>query len=292
MTSGAVVLQLDQRTWADASARWYRQGAGKAAFTRSEERRYLAMLSAWDPRPLVTIDEGAISDLIDQRLAAGQGGRSLNRLLEIVRAVLRAAVEWRWIPIAPTIRLLPRPPKRLRWLRRFEATLLLRELPPHLRAMAAFSLETGLRKRNVVELEWSQVDLASRMVWIHADQAKGKRSIPVPLTPSAAALIEAQAGRHPTRVFTYRGRPVRSVNRGAWRKALRRAGIRDFRWHDLRHTWASWHVQAGTPLPVLQQLGGWASYSMVLVYAHLSTEHLLPYVERFHGARQGAVCDR
>jgi site-specific recombinase XerD len=54
----------------------------------------------------------------------------------------------------------------------------------------------------------------------------------------------------------------------------RRAGIKGFRWHDLRHAWASWHVQAGTPLNVLQELGGWASYEMLLRYAHLSAEHL------------------
>lgn len=48
----------------------------------------------------------------------------------------------------------------------------------------------------------------------------------------------------------------------------------NFRWHDLRHTWASWHVQNGTSLQELQQLGGWSSYEMVLRYAHLSSDHL------------------
>ncbi|WP_442919724.1 tyrosine-type recombinase/integrase [Methylobacter sp.] len=48
----------------------------------------------------------------------------------------------------------------------------------------------------------------------------------------------------------------------------------DFRWHDLRHTWASWHIQVGVPLNVLQELGGWADYKMVLLYAHLASEHL------------------
>ena len=53
------------------------------------------------------------------------------------------------------------------------------------------------------------------------------------------------------------------------------AGIsHDFRWHDLRHTWASWHVQRGTRLQELMELGGWASYEMVLRYAHLATEQL------------------
>src|SRR6267142_586024 len=58
-------------------------------------------------------------------------------------------------------------------------------------------------------------------------------------------------GKHPEVVFTYRGKPVTQVNTKAWRSALKTAGIVDFRWHDLRHAWASWHVQAGTPLHVL-----------------------------------------
>ena len=56
-------------------------------------------------------------------------------------------------------------------------------------------------------------------------------------------------------------------------------------WHDLRHTWASWHVQAGTPLPVLQELGGWQVLEMVLKYAHLASDHLAPYVDRMSGLR-------
>ena len=55
------------------------------------------------------------------------------------------------------------------------------------------------------------------------------------------------------------------------------AGFTDLRFHDLRHTWASWHVQNGTPLHVLQELGGWACFSMVQRYAHLSAEHLAEY---------------
>jgi len=66
---------------------------------------------------------------------------------------------------------------------------------------------------------------------------------------------------------------------------LRRVGIENFRCHDLRHTWASWHAQAGTPLHVLQELGGWESAEMVRKYAHLSTAHLTDYVDRLSGLR-------
>jgi integrase len=106
------------------------------------------------------------------------------------------------------------------------------------------------------------------------------------LNVEALAVLSGQDGLHSEYVFAFEGQPVWQVNTKAWRAALVRAGIQNFRWHDLRHTWASWHVQAGTPLNVLQEMGGWASYEMVLRYAHLSASHLLPHAERIVAAVQ------
>ena len=99
------------------------------------------------------------------------------------------------------------------------------------------------------------------------------------------SVLREQLGKHQTHVFSFRGRPVTQVNTKAWRAALERTGIANFRWHDLRHTWASWHVQAGTPLHVLQELGGWECVEMVRKYAHLSSEHLAQYVDRLSGLK-------
>lgn len=126
--------------------------------------------------------------------------------------------------------------------------------------MVAFSLATGLRKSNVTGLCWSQVDISRRLAWIHPDQSKTRKAIAVPLNIDALRIVTLQIGKHPVKVFSYRGEPVAQVTTAAWYKALKRCGIDDFRWHDLRHTWASWHVQNGTPLNVLQELGGWESY--------------------------------
>jgi site-specific recombinase XerC len=81
-------------------------------------------------------------------------------------------------------------------------------------------------------------------------------------------------------VFTYAGRPIWQVNTKHWRAALKRAGITDFRWHDLRHTWASRLRQNDVPTWVLQELGGWKSEAMVRRYAHMSTKHLQPYADQ------------
>lgn len=66
----------------------------------------------------------------------------------------------------------------------------------------------------------------------------------------------------------------------AWRIGLRRAGIEDFRFHDLRHIWASWLIQSGVPLSALQEMGGWESIEMVQRYAHLAPNHLTKHARK------------
>ena len=77
-------------------------------------------------------------------------------------------------------------------------------------------------------------------------------------------------------VFTYYGRPIGSP-KTAWRKMVRAADLPGFRWHDLRHTWASWHAMNGIPLDVLRQIGGWQTQSMVQRYAHLAPSYLAQF---------------
>jgi integrase len=97
-------------------------------------------------------------------------------------------------------------------------------------------LTTGLRKCNVTGLQWTQVDLVRQLAWIHPDQAKARKAIAVPLNAEAVLIVRRQTGKHPTHVFCYLGKVVNQVNTKAWVTALKRAGIEDFRWHDLRHT--------------------------------------------------------
>lgn len=209
-------------------------------------------------------------------------------MLALVRSILRKCVrDWEWLDRAPAVRILREARRRIRYLERQEAQRLLAELPEHLADMAAFSLSTGLRAANVTGLMWSQVDLDTRLAWIHPDQAKARKAIPVSLNAEAVAVVAKQLGKHATHVFSYQGSRITQVSTKAWYAALERAGIGDLRWHDLRHTRASWHVQGGTPLYVLQEMGGWASAEMVRRYAHLAADHLAPYAERLGALREG-----
>jgi len=275
-----VLNEKQVRLWQEATERWIAEQTYKRSLQTDIE--HIKRLDSYLlDKPLTDIDLAFIDTFKKDRTQAGVKNATINRCLAVLRAILnRARKEWRWIDDTPYVRLLPVSDERIRWITPLEAKRLLKELPPHLQAMAQFSLATGLRERNVVELQWSQIDMSRKCAWIAAEQAKGKRSIAVPLNQDAISAILNQMGKHQTFVFTFRGEPVARTNNHAWRKALKRAGIKDFRWHDLRHTWASWHVQNGTPLHVLKELGSWKDMTMVMRYAHLSADHLAEYVSK------------
>lgn len=274
-------------SWQDAVTRWLLEQAQKKSLRDDK-----ANLRWLHPRlcnmALVDINKAVVDRLKQEKMSDNVSNATVNRMLAVLRGILNRAVkEWEWLDKAPHIRLLPEPSRRVRWLTDEEAQILLAELPEHLADMMRFTLLTGLRESNVTGLEWSQIDMQKHCAWIHADQAKANKAIAVPLNVEAMAVIRRQIGKHETHVFTYQGQPVTRANNHAWRKALVRAGISDFRWHDLRHTWASWHVQNGTPLHALQELGGWSDSEMVKRYAHLSPQHLSGYASnvtnRIHG---------
>ena len=269
-------------TWDDAGVRWLDERSYKATIQKDME--HLTWLQPYfRGKPLIEMNRAFIMEVLEIKKKETSPA-SANRVLALVRAVLRMCIEWDWLDNAPKLRQYPENKRRVRWITTDEAARLLRELPDHLRDMAHFSLATGLRQSNMSGLLWEQVDLTRKVAWIHPDQSKNRKAIGVSLTDSAVAIIRRQIGKNPTYIFTYNGQSIHQVNTKAWRNALKRAGISNFRWHDLRHTWASWHVQAGTPISRLQEMGGWESVEMVRRYAHLAPEHLAGDSANIEGA--------
>ena len=268
-----------RRAWKEAVVRWLAETSEKA--THDGDIKKLRWLDAF--LGALMLDEITL-DVIDrvksERLKTVSKS-TVNRYLAVVRSILlRARDEWKWIDKAPKVKLFREPPGRERSITVEQAEALLRELPAHQRAVVLFTLATGLRQSNVLRLEWSHVNLESGHAWVDADQSKNRRPIAVPLNLKALEVLRRQIGKHPARVFTYAGRPLDRANTHAWQRALKRAGIENFRWHDLRHTWATWHRQSGTPTHELQRLGGWRTSVMVERYAHLAPDHLAAAANR------------
>lgn len=265
-------------TWDDAGYKWLQETGHKR--THQDDIKKLAWLQQFlRGKELAAITRESIA-AIGERKKAESSGPTANRYLALIRAILRKACnEWEWIDKAPQVKLYKEAKRRVRWITPEQANRLLSELPPHQRDITLFALATGLRQSNVIKLTWEQVDLPRSTAWIPGDKAKGKEDIHVSLSQLAVGLLQRRLGKHKDYVFTYAGKPIHQVNTRAWRSALKRAGIENFRWHDLRHTWASWLVQNGTPMYDLQEMGGWKSVEMVRRYAHLAPAHMAKHAE-------------
>jgi integrase len=275
--------------WEEAVLRYLRETVHKAS--RKTDEVHLRWLHPFlEGRELLSINRDRIEVLISAAQAEGASNTSVNRRLEVLRAILRKARdEWEWIDRAPKVRMLREPLGRERYLREGEILALLRELPEHQRSLMVFGLATGLRQGNIKRLRWAHVDLANRFLFVPAAEAKARRPIGVPLNATALGVLKAQQGKHLEFVFAYRGKPIRQVSTKSWRAALKRAGLEDVRWHDLRHTFASLHAQNGVPSHALQQLGAWNTSEMVRRYAHLSVEHLRPYADQLSSKLEGVA---
>lgn len=211
------------------------------------------------------------------RLETGVSKSTVNKQLELLRAILRYVCDdLEWIDNHAKVKLFKKSTGRIRYLSAYEYRELFKPgiLNDHTRDMALFSLATGIRESNVTGLKWDKVDLVDRVAYIEPSELKTNKWLAVPLNNTAIEVIKKQIGKHSRNVFTYKGKPISKAGTKAWRNSLAKAGIEDFKWHDLRHTWASWHVQSGTSLHELQVLGGWSSMDMVLRYAHLDNSKL------------------
>lgn len=214
--------------------------------------------------------------------------------LSFIRSLLRAAAnDWGWIKTAPVIKTRKPISKRIRWLTREEAERLIECMPESIKPVVIFALATGLRRSNIIGLEWQQVDMQRKVAWVNPENAKAGKAIGVALNDTACRVLRDQIGKHSRWVFVHTAakhrpdgtltpavRKMRVDDNNAWRAGLKKAGIENFRFHDLRHTWASWLIQSGVPLSVLQEMGGWESIEMVRRYAHLAPNHLTEHARK------------
>jgi integrase len=223
---------------------------------------------------------------VDHALSFCRTAGTYMRYRNMIVAILNLAKRRKWITELPDIPVRKDKKKKPReWITRQQWESLYKELPPHMQPMAEFAIETGLRQSNVLGLRWAQVSIERRMVWVEAEDTKADQALAVPLNDRALSVLESSKGKHAEWVFTYRNRPVKEI-KTAFIAACVRAGIgqytadgyyEGFTWHGFRHTWATWHVQNGTPLDVLQKLGGWSDLRMVMNYAQHSVGYLASF---------------
>ena len=219
------------------------------------------------------INEITKEQILEAKIGIKGSAGTKNRYTSFLRAVLIFAYEeLGWLDKKPVISNLKVEPRDHKFFTADQVAKLHDELPDHLKGPFIFSLLTGVRMSNCLNLEWKHIK--GNKAWINASQSKSGRSISIPLCKKAQDLLAGLEKNHKY-VFTYAGRKITRASNTGWYSALKRAGLEGYRWHDIRHTWASHHSMNGTSIQALKTLGGWSDIDIVdKNYSHLSDDYL------------------
>ena len=205
----------------------------------------------------------------------------------ILKYILSKAVEWEIIPVTPAQRVeLPKPPAgRVRYLQPTELCILLEKCPEWLRPIVGLAVTTGMRRSEILGLRWLDVDLRNAIIpMILLPQTKNGDGRIVYLNKDAVTAIASllNGSEHKPTEKLFQGITGDQVS-VAFHRACRNAKIEDFRFHDLRHTAASWFRMKGADIHTVAQLLGHKDLRMAARYQHLSGQFLSDAVRRMEG---------
>ncbi|HOK56911.1 MAG TPA: tyrosine-type recombinase/integrase [bacterium] len=219
------------------------------------------------------IKEKDIEEYKKTRLETGIKHSTLNRELACLKTILNKAKEWGYIDKIPKIKLFKENNQRVRYLTDDEEEKLLKIAPEPLKSIIIVGLNTGMRQGEILNLRWKDIDLKEGIIIIGDSKSKEKRIIPMNETLKNIFI----------NLLTIGGKEYIFENRNGERysgsyithwfeRIVKQASIKDFRFHDLRHTFASRLVMKGVSVKVVQELLGHKDYRMSLRYSHLSPE--------------------
>jgi integrase len=243
--------------------------------------------------PLESIHIGSLQTFIEGRKEDGVSTRTINHGLKVVRRILNlASSEWMdefgltWLATAPKIKLLPehdlRKPYPLNW---EEQHRLFNELPSHLKKMALFAVNTGCRDQEICGLRWEwEIKIPQMphiMVFIiPAELVKNGEERLVICNDTARSVVNAERGKHPTHVFSFKGRPLARILSTGWRNARVKAGLSEVRVHDLKHTFGRRLRAAGVSFEDRQDLLGHRSGRITTHYSSAELQNLFEAANR------------
>lgn len=234
------------------------------------------LLDRFGDMNLADITHSVMRVWVDEGLARTKPA-TVQRDLIALRAILNKAFREELLAQMPPFPRIKLEPGRSRWLTVDEEKRLLMAAKPHLRALITFAVDTGGRKSELLKLDWRNVDLDRGFVTFRKTKNGEDRS--VRLTDRAQRVLAELSPKASGPVFTFRGKAIKDI-KSSFDHARARAEVEDFRFHDLRHTFASRLVQQGVTLYEVMHLTGHKSFEMVQRYAHLAPD----FQERAIGA--------
>lgn len=203
---------------------------------------------------------------------------TVNRLLATLKHMVNKGGQWEMagdgaLKQVRNVKLLPENNRRLRFLSIEECQRLIECCHKDLKPIVIVALNTGMRRSEIFNLKWEQVDLRHGFILLDTSKNGERREIPINTTLEYLFKEMSQRSVESKYVFAGKtGKPLTDIKKG-FRTALLKAGIHDFRFHDIRHTFASQLVMAGIDLTSVKELLGHKSLTMTMRYSHLSPGH-------------------
>ena len=253
---------------------------------------YQPQLTWWSnqlgSKVLADITPDTIAKQRDKLINKGYSPSSANRYVAALSSAFGMAVrEFGWLEVNPCAKLrkLPEPRGRVRFLSDEERACLLKVCeesgPCELHILVVLALSTGARKNELRWLTWNDVDLNQKLLCFRDTKNKEDRSTPLDGRGLELLRERSKVRRLDTSLVFPGKNPKHPVNlEKSWRSVLKTAGIEDFRFHDLRHSAASYLVMNGVPLRSVAEILGHKTLAMVFRYSHLSPDHLREEITR------------
>jgi len=256
---------------------------------RSKKRDQLSartLLRFFSGKRLDSITPSLIEDYISQRRLTGVANATINRELSCLKRMFNLAIKWDGANSNPVndVDRLEEPPGRTRCLTPEEAQLLLSASADYFRPILLTALNTGMRLTEILTLTWDQVYIESVIdPYIELDITKNNRKRFIPLNEDMIELLSNLPRGNSKNVFLgLHSQPLRDV-RKPFLAACQVAGICNFRFHDLRHTFASHFLMNGGDLLTLKEILGHSTLEMVQRYSHLASAFKRRQINNMNG---------
>jgi len=258
------------------------------------------MSNRWKGRSIRDISKADITEMVEDLEARKLANATINNYLKYLKAVMNyAADELELMESTPKIKML-RENERELFLEPEQVKRLLRFLDPLRADLVEFALNVGQRNTNVRLLRWDQLTQGLDFIRYKGSETKNGKPQLIPLNGDAQSILRKRVhlreelelsrprlvGQIDHVFFQEDGKPFHrtSLVNDSWRRAVKNAGLpKGTSFHTLRHTFASWHIRAGTDIRELMELGGWSSFNSMKRYTHLSNEHRKSAASRIEG---------
>ena len=231
--------------------------------------------------------------LIAEQYQRGLKPASVNKNISILKAKFKKAVDWNMgeeetLKYIRRVKNLTENNRRLRYLSKEECQSLITAFNGYLKSIVTFAVNTGCRKGEILNLRCDHVDLKHGFILLNKTKNGDRREIPINNT--VRGILQGLTRRLDVPYVFFdsaTGKPYRDIKR-SYNTATRRAGIRDFHFHDLRHTFASPLVMARVDITTVKELLGHKTLTMTLRYSHLAPSHKVKTVDLLNETLTGS----